>query len=139
LRLPEFGDLRRGGELCVASSGVGVFVDLERAAPARVEDCHLDYYGHMNNARYLDLASAALPRGFEPRRVRAEYRKAALPGDRIVPWTGAAGEGSLVCALKPEDGGIFTALEFRGVAENLEGSEPGGRPPARAMRQRGAL
>jgi acyl-CoA thioesterase FadM len=49
----------------------------------RVQEYHLDNYGHMNNARYVDIASAYIPEAFSVRRIRLEYRNMALCGDSI--------------------------------------------------------
>lgn len=50
--------------------------------------CHdIDTNGHMNNARYIELAWQCLPEKLQRSehiwRIRAEYKKAALPGNKI--------------------------------------------------------
>jgi acyl-ACP thioesterase len=140
------------GTLCIASYAIGVFVDLEKAMPARipqelldkmktyppldmellprkiplsaapqtegeaimVQGYHLDNYGHMNNARYVDIASACLPDDFPVRRMRAEYKRAAFPGDLIIPHCACSGDDAFTVTLSAGDGSVFTVIEFRG-------------------------
>jgi acyl-ACP thioesterase len=94
-KIPLPGSLETGGEA------------------VRVQGYHLDNYGHMNNARYVDIASAYIPENFEVRRMRAEYKRAALPGDRIIPHYGRTGEDTLIVTLNAEDGSVYTVIEFR--------------------------
>jgi acyl-ACP thioesterase len=79
----------------------------------RVQSYHLDYYGHMNNARYVDIASAYIPEDFPVRRMRAEYKRMALPGDLIVPHFCQVDDSTIVITLNAEDGHIFTVMEFK--------------------------
>jgi acyl-ACP thioesterase len=84
----------------------------------RVQDYHLDNYSHMNNARYVDIASACLPEGFTVRHIRAEYKKAALAGDIVVPRVSPlypSPQGtSIVITLNEPDGQPYTVMEFSG-------------------------
>ncbi|MDR1411575.1 MAG: hypothetical protein LBI91_05180 [Spirochaetaceae bacterium] len=78
----------------------------------RVQDYHLDRYGHMNNARYVDIASAYIPEDFRARRVRLEYKNMALCGDLIVPHFARTDGAALVITLNGEDGKLFSVMEF---------------------------
>lgn len=49
-----------------------------------VEKKHLDTNQHVNNGQYIQMAMACIPDGFEIGQMRAEYKKAAVLGDRIV-------------------------------------------------------
>ncbi|MDR0553952.1 MAG: hypothetical protein LBG76_04035 [Treponema sp.] len=138
------------GRFCIASVGMGAFVDLARGLPTRlpqeildssiryepldmevlsrkiplphamtvigepfkVQSYHLDNYGHMNNARYLDIASAYLPDDFTLRRLRIEYKRPALPGETIIPQAGTR-DDKLVIALTSPDKAIFASVEFQ--------------------------
>jgi acyl-CoA thioesterase FadM len=103
-----------GGESLAGASGA--------AEAVRVQNYHLDNYGHMNNARYIDIASAYIPDGFTVRRVRAEYKKAALTGDLIVPKIYKPDGGALVITLcspgakgqSSSEQEIYTVMEFSG-------------------------
>jgi acyl-ACP thioesterase len=77
-----------------------------------VRNYHLDNYGHMNNARYVDIASAYIPESFRVRRVRLEYKNMALCGDSIIPYFAQTDEAALIITLNGEDGKIFAAMEF---------------------------
>ena len=71
----------------------------------------LDTNGHVNNARYAELACDCLPDGFEFDRLRIEYKNPALPGGAIVPKVYPEG-GAVTVALCPEEGKTFSVLEF---------------------------
>jgi acyl-ACP thioesterase len=95
---------------------------IQKSDSIRVQAYHLDNYSHMNNARYVDIASACLPQGFAARRIRMEYKKAALEGDIIVPFVSPAcpspGEAaSLVITLNDPAGQPYTVMEFSRAAE----------------------
>jgi acyl-ACP thioesterase len=84
----------------------------------KVQNYHLDNYGHMNNARYVDIASAYIPDDFRLKRMRMEYKKMALPGDLILPRLGRGKGGSLVITLNAPDnaaceaGAVYAVMEF---------------------------
>jgi acyl-ACP thioesterase len=80
----------------------------------RVQEYHLDNYGHMNNARYVDIASAYIPDSFSVRRIRLEYKNMALCGDLIIPHFAQIDEQTLIITLNGEDGKIFSVMEFTG-------------------------
>jgi acyl-ACP thioesterase len=82
----------------------------------RVQSYHLDNYGHMNNARYVDIASAYIPEDFTLRFIRAEYKKAALPGDLIIPHVCRKDDSTMVITLNGENTSLYTVLELRGVS-----------------------
>ena len=47
---------------------------------------HLDTNQHVNNGQYIRMSEEYLPMGFEPSRLRVEYRKQAKLHDMIVPY-----------------------------------------------------
>lgn len=90
----------------------------ELFAPVTVSAHHLDNFKHMNNARYVDIASDYLPEGFRPRRVRMEYKRPATLGQAITPHlyaepAGLAGQNDnrLVVTLNGPEG-LCCSLEF---------------------------
>ncbi|GHV41620.1 hypothetical protein AGMMS49546_17890 [Spirochaetia bacterium] len=145
-------------KLCIGAYATGPFVDLTKAAPARisqelldkvatypaldmeilprkipippnmapqpgpgdplrpeqilVQNYHLDNYGHMNNARYVDIASAYIPGDFRLKRIRMEYKKMALPGDLIIPYVGRGEGDALIITLNVPDNAVYTVMEF---------------------------
>ncbi|MCL1791397.1 MAG: thioesterase [Peptococcaceae bacterium] len=53
------------------------------AIPVRRND--IDFYNHMNNAKYLEVSLELIPIDFPINRVRIEYRNAAKLGDTLYP------------------------------------------------------
>lgn len=70
----------------------------------------LDSNQHVNNAWYVDMAvnAAGINR---PRALKAEYRKAAVLGDIIYPYTGLS-DGKHIVDLREKDGTSFALVEF---------------------------
>ena len=137
------------GELCMATSATGAFINLQSGhgakiseeavgllnskpmfpmdvqprkiaipsveprvfAPLEVLSYHLDSFQHMNNARYVDMASSCLPEGFAPRRMRMEYKRPATLGQNVVPHLYKDSSERLVLTLNGPDG-ICCSLEF---------------------------
>jgi hypothetical protein len=66
----------------------------------------------MNNARYVDIASAYIPENFQVRRIRLEYKNMALCGDSIIPYFTRINETTLIITLNNADGKIFSVMEF---------------------------
>ena len=54
--------------------------------PICVCQYHLDTNQHVNNGQYIRMSEEYLPMGFEPSRLRVEYRKQAKLHDMIVPY-----------------------------------------------------
>lgn len=76
-----------------------------------VETSHLDSNHHVNNGRYVMMAAAYLPDGFEVAQMRAEYKKQALLGDTICPKIFRDSTKVIVC-LDDETGNTYAAVEF---------------------------
>ena len=53
--------------------------------PVEVHQFFIDTNQHMNNGKYIMLAEEFLPQDFLLRRIRVEYRKAAVLGDVLFP------------------------------------------------------
>ena len=47
---------------------------------------HIDTNHHVNNGQYVQMAMEFLPDDFRISQMRAEYKKAALLGDMVVPY-----------------------------------------------------
>ncbi|MBR1798470.1 MAG: hypothetical protein IJ761_01030 [Bacteroidales bacterium] len=56
----------------------------------------IDYNRHMNNANYIRMAMELLPKGFEVRGLRVEYRVAARLGDILIPTVFQSEESVIV-------------------------------------------
>lgn len=88
-------------------------------APAiKIEPHHIDTNHHVNNAQYLQIADdvlSAITEGkesFTSGRIRAEYRKAAVLGDIMIPMYGKSYSGGIVVSLRSETGDVFCNIEF---------------------------
>ena len=83
---------------------------MEPSGSIEVTRHFLDSNQHVNNAWYVDMAvnAAGINR---PRSLRAEYKKAAVLGDIIYPFTGMS-EGRHIVDLGGEDGRSFALVEF---------------------------
>ncbi len=46
---------------------------------------HIDTNHHVNNAQYVDMARESIPEGLRIREIRADYKKAAVLGNVIIP------------------------------------------------------
>lgn len=88
------------------------------APPVIVTGQHLDSNGHVNNGQYVRIARAALEEtdlrcAGKLTRLRAEYKKQALPGDVICPQCSADPEGRVLTAvLNTEEGAPYAIVEF---------------------------
>lgn len=91
----------------------------EKKEPVTVLRRHLDTNLHVNNAQYAEIARELLPEGFEIEEFWAEYRKAAVLGDQMVPQIGRTEDGYAVF-LTDKRGQVFAAMR-------LKGREPGSR------------
>lgn len=72
---------------------------------------HLDANHHVNNGQYVKMAGRYLPKDFEIKQMRAEYKKSALLGDMICPMVHCE-EAKAVVSLNDEKGNAFAVVEF---------------------------
>lgn len=76
-----------------------------------VHKYHIDTNQHVNNGKYVSMAQEYLPEGFRIGKMRAEYRKAAVYGDEIYPFTTRDGE-KVVVNLADEQGKPYAVIEL---------------------------
>ena len=74
---------------------------------------HIDTNQHVNNGKYVSMAQEYLPLGFAVKRMRAEYRKAAVYGDIICPMVIREG-ARITVNLANEEGMPFAIVELEG-------------------------
>ena len=89
----------------------------------------LDTNRHVNNGQYVQMAADFLPEGFAIGQMRAEYKKSAQLGDRIVPYVyeeETEGRRKLTVSLCEEDGKPYAVVEFTEKA----GPDSGAAQPA---------
>ena len=76
----------------------------------RVQRHQLDTQNHVNNCQYIQMALDRIPEELPVKRIRVEYKKAAVLGDVIVPWL-ASEEGRTVVELRDEEGNPYALVE----------------------------
>lgn len=57
----------------------------EAGKPIVVAGHHIDTNHHVNNAQYVEIARESIPEGLRIREIRADYKKAAVLGNVIIP------------------------------------------------------
>ena len=77
-----------------------------------VQRRHLDMNHHVNNVQYIAMACEYLPEDYRPYELRAEYRRAAVYGDVIVPVLGEE-DGWRVVGLCDEAEEPYAIVSFR--------------------------
>lgn len=88
---------------------------MEEAGSLIVMKHQIDTNHHVNNAQYVDMAMEAISQGIEGRNVyeiRAEYKKAAVLGNRIVLKRAKTEEGYVV-SLTDGGGCVFANVELK--------------------------
>ena len=78
-----------------------------------VHKYHIDTNAHVNNSKYIELACEALPEDFEVKKLRVEYKKAAVLGDNMV-LKRVKEQKRIVAELCDEEGSTYAIVEFIG-------------------------
>lgn len=81
-------------------------------AQIQVSAHHIDTNHHVNNAQYIELAREARSEKQEIRELRAEYKKAAVLGDILIPRVGMQ-DGEEIVALCNEEGQPYAVVAFK--------------------------
>ena len=81
--------------------------------PVTVLEYFIDTNEHMNNGKYIMVAEAYLPEGFEVERIRAEYRKAAVLGNVLYPVIYKQ-ENAITVVLADEENKPYAVIQFVG-------------------------
>jgi len=77
----------------------------------------LDTNGHVNNTQYVALSADLLPKEFEYRQLRVEYKKSAVAGETLYPRLYASGDRCTV-VMADSDGKTCAAAEFLARAQS---------------------
>ncbi|MCI8464748.1 MAG: acyl-[acyl-carrier-protein] thioesterase [Lachnospiraceae bacterium] len=85
---------------------------LEEYPAFPVRKAQIDTNGHVNNAKYIEMAEEWLPAASGVRKLRVAYQHAARHGDQIVPAV-YRGMDSHTVVLKGTEGQIYAVLEAR--------------------------
>jgi acyl-ACP thioesterase len=78
----------------------------------RVSRHHLDTNHHVNNARYIEITKELLPESLKVKEIRAEYKKAAVLGDYMIPRV-TKGEDGYITALCDAQGAAYAVIMLR--------------------------
>ena len=95
-----------------AGEAVRIPGSLAEEAPFDIHVWHLDVNHHVNNGQYVQLAGEYLPEDFPVGRMRAEYKRSAVLGDRIYPKVGREETCCTVC-LEDVSGKPYAVIQFR--------------------------
>lgn len=116
---PDEEQLRKYGteeklELCRASRKIILPEGMEEQGEFSVLRHQIDTNHHVNNGQYVQMAEEFLPEGFQIRQMRAEYKKAAMLHDVIVPMA-CHQDGVCTVALCDEEKRPYASVEFASV------------------------
>lgn len=84
----------------------------QRLNPVAVKRNDIDFYHHMNNARYIEVALELLKDDAPINRVRIEYKAPAKPGDLLHPQIIEAPNSPRYVLLLDAQDKPFTIMEF---------------------------
>ncbi len=76
--------------------------EYEEGIPVTIATHHLDTNHHVNNAQYVDIAREAVPCTKMVKGIRADYKKAAVLGEILVPRVTKTGEDEWTVVLADE-------------------------------------
>lgn len=76
----------------------------------------IDTNCHVNNGQYIQLALDYLPEAQKWKRLRAEYRKAAVLGDRMVPRV-IQNDQNYFVTMEDKEGNPYVNIEFTAIEE----------------------
>lgn len=76
--------------------------EYEEGIPVTIATHHLDTNHHVNNAQYVDIAREAVPCTKIVKGIRADYKKAAVLGEILVPRVTKTGEDEWTVVLADE-------------------------------------
>ena len=86
--------------------------ELEEREAFSVLRHQIDVNHHVNNCQYIQMALEVLPECGHAKKIRVEYKKSAVLGDRISPRVAIEPERKVV-ELCGTDGSVFAVVEMR--------------------------
>ena len=99
-------------EMEYLSRKITVLGEGRKEEPLLIQRHHLDCNNHVNNGQYIKMAGAYLPKEFEIRQMRAEYRKQAYLGNEIFPYI-HENEDKITVRLCDADNQPYVVVEFQ--------------------------
>lgn len=116
--LPEdiapYGPYEPELELPPAPRKIAIPQEYEEKEAILVGRHHIDTNHHVNNAVYVDFAREVIPSGIRIQEIRADYKKAALLGDVVVPGVLQGEDGAWTVVLKSPVGEVYAAVWLKG-------------------------
>lgn len=100
-------------EMEEVSRKIAVPKELEAIDWITVRKYHIDTNQHVNNSQYVQMAMETFPQEFSAKKLRVEYKKSAVFGDRIYVKKAIEEERTVVVLCNEKDE-IYTVVEFRG-------------------------
>lgn len=76
-----------------------------------VQEHHIDLYNHMNNGKYIEIASDYLPADCNVSRICCQYKLQARKGEAVSVYR-AAEEGKITIVLRNINGEIYSVITF---------------------------
>ena len=115
VRIPEEEALKYGTDKVFELEDMGRKVkggsNPELKEPFRVRKEYIDRNEHVNNCRYIEMASEYVRNESEVKKIRVSYMKSAKYGDIIYPYVSEE-EGKIVVELSGEDRKPYCITEF---------------------------
>ena len=87
--------------------------ELESIDYITVRKYHIDTNQHVNNSQYVQMALETFPPKFSAKKLRVEYKKAAVYGDRIYIKKAVEEERTVITLCDANDD-VYAVVEFRG-------------------------
>ena len=93
-------------DLGKAPRKIAIPEEYEEGTPVTIAAHHLDTNHHVNNAQYVDIAREAVPCTKMVKGIRADYKKAAVLGEALIPRVTKTGEDEWTIVLADEAGEV---------------------------------
>ncbi len=93
-------------DLGKAPRKIAIPEEYEEGTPVTIAAHHLDTNHHVNNAQYVDIAREAVPCTKMVKGIRADYKKAAVLGEVLIPRVTNTGEDEWTVVLTDENGEV---------------------------------
>lgn len=96
--------------LAPAPRKIRVPEDCVSGKPIVVAGHHIDTNHHVNNAQYVEMARESIPEGLRIREIRADYKKAAVLGDVMIPRVAVEGGQRWTVSLDSVQGDTYAVI-----------------------------
>jgi acyl-ACP thioesterase len=111
--IEKYGTPGQEPDLGEAPARIRIPDSFEEKESITISPHYLDTNHHVNNARYIEMAQEALPGGLKIRIVRADYKKAAVLGDKVIPRVTKEVQDCWTVVLVNQDGETYAAIWLR--------------------------